>query len=149
MKPDIDTILNLSAAEIMSTLAPALPTGYAQGTASIISMLMMFSAQEHERGADIRHTENQNMRALFAKLAADVSDAGLRTKIEIAAKTKDETFGISALNAANYELKRLLIALQIYFESEETKSSQNARREIWKILKAGADARVLSIPASA
>lgn len=149
MKPDIDTILNLSAAEIMSTLAPALPTGYAQGTASILSMLMMFSAQEYERGADIRHTENQNMRALFAKLAADVSDAGLRKKIEAAAVTKDEALTISALNAANYELRRCLIALQIHFESEQTKSSQIARREIWKVLKAGADARVLAIQASA
>lgn len=148
MKPDIDTILNLSAMQMMSTLAPALPTGYAQGAASVLGILMMFSAQEYERGADIRHTENRNMRALFAKLVPDVSDGDLRAKIEAAAKKQDDTLAISALNAANYELRRLLIALQIHFESGETRPSQQARREIWKVLKAGADARALALPGS-
>lgn len=146
MKPEADTILNLSAAQMISTLAPALPSGYAQGSASILSILMMLSAQEYERGAHIRHTENQNMRALFAKLAANVSNPDLCKQTEAAAKTKDDVLTISALNTANYELRRLLIALQIHFESEESKPSQHARREIWKVLKAGADARALVLP---
>ena len=43
MKPEVDQILSLSAGQLMGTLAPLLPTGYAQGSASLLGVMMLLS----------------------------------------------------------------------------------------------------------
>lgn len=75
MKPEADQILGLSAFQLLGTLSPLLPEAYAQGTASLIAFMMMLSAQEYNRAADIRVKENEDMRALFAGLAPKLRDA--------------------------------------------------------------------------
>jgi hypothetical protein len=143
MTPEVDQILNLSASQLLSSLAPQLPAGYAQGAASLIAFMMMFSAQEYERAADIRAAENADMRALFAELAPGVADAVLRRALETAALGKDASLTISALDAGNGELRKLLIALQI--EIERTKNTRAAKR-IWAVLGEMARRRVLKLP---
>lgn len=144
MKPEIDQILGLSAGQLLAGVVPLLPTGYAQGTASLIAFMLMFAAQEYERGADIRATENSEMRALFGSLAPQVRDVNLKAGLESAAATSDSSLKISALDASNYELRRLLIALHIHMEQQK---NEVAEKQIWRVLRAMADRRLLKLPA--
>ena len=142
MKPDAQDILNKSADQLMGQLAPALSATYSQGTAAIMALLMKFAAKEYERGADIRAAENNDMRALFADLAPRVGDMPLRKRLGEAAETRDTSLSISALNAANDELRRALIALQVWVEENGAREDQN---RIWIVLKSMADRRVVSL----
>lgn len=140
MKPDAQDILNKSADQLIGQLAPALNLQYSQGTAAIMSLLMKFIGKEYERGADIRAAENADMRALFAEIAARVGDPALRKQVEDAAATRDASLVISALNAANYSLRHILITLQIWIEDNGTREDQ---KRIWSVLKASADRRIV------
>jgi hypothetical protein len=147
MKPEADQVLTTSALQLLMNLAPLLPSGYPQGTASLIAMLSIMAAQEYERGADIRAAENNDMRRLFSKLAALASDEALKTRLLAAAATQDSSLAISALDAANYELRRLLIALQAHVEQQSGENARAAERRIWVVLKAAADRRLVRVPA--
>ena len=145
MKPGVDQILNTSAMQLMANVAPQLPAGYAQSSASLLGFMMMLSAQEYDRAADIRAAENADIRALFAEIAGAVKDAALKTKLEAAAKTEDGSLKISALDTANYKMRRLLIEAQAHVESQ---GSPAAEKKIWTVLRAAADRRVLKMPGS-
>ena len=143
MTPEADQILNLSAMQILGSLAPLLPPGYAQGTASLVAFMMMLSAQEYGRAAEIRAAENTAMRALFAELAPTLSDAALAAKLKAASAQEDKSLAIAALDAANADLRRLLIALHAAVESEP-----EANAKVWRVLTAMADGRLLKLPGS-
>jgi hypothetical protein len=142
MNPEVDQILMLSASQLMGNLAPLLPEAYAQGQAALLSFVMILSAQEYERGADIRVNENADMRVLFRDLAPRVDDAALRARVEAAAGTKDESLTISALNAGNAELRRVLIAIQIHVEDRNDRDVQS---RIWALLKRAAARRLVKL----
>ena len=142
MKPEVDQILGLSAQQLMGVLGPQLPVGYAQGSASILGVMMMLSAQEYDRAADIRASENADMRTLFREAAGKVSDADLKSSLLSAAGSRDASLKISMLNAANAELRHLLIRLQAHAEE---KGEQALQRRIWGVLKASADRRLLRL----
>ena len=142
MKPDAQDILNKSADQLMGQLAPALNAQYSQGAAAVMAVLMKFAGKEYERGADIRATENEDMLALFAELASRVGDTALRKRLEDAPARRDTSLAISALNAANHDLRRVLIALQIWVEDNGTREDQ---QRIWSVLKASADRRLVSL----
>ncbi|MEI9933115.1 MAG: hypothetical protein WDM89_21940 [Rhizomicrobium sp.] len=142
MTPDAQDILNKSADQLMGQLAPALNAQYSQGAAAVMALLLKFSAREYERSADIRATENVDLRALFAGLTSRVGDEALRKRLEDAAATRDTSLAISALNSANYDLRRVLIALQIWIEDHGTREDQ---QRIWSVLKASVDRRVVSL----
>jgi hypothetical protein len=145
MKPEVDQILNTSAMQLIGTIAPLLPASYSQSSASLLGFMMMFCAQEYDRAADIRFAENADMRALFGEIASAVSDAALKAKLEAAAKSKDESLKISALDAANHELRKLLIDAQTQIEAQ---GARDAEKKIWTVLRTAADRRVLKMPGS-
>jgi hypothetical protein len=142
MNPEVDQILMLSASQLMGNLGPSLPDGYAQGQAALLSLVMMMSAQEYERGADIRVAENTDIRATFRELAPTVLDDELRTKLENAVETPDTSLAISALNATNANLRRLLIALQAHVEQT---GARDAQARIWDVLKRSAARRLVKL----
>ena len=146
MKPEADQVLNTSAFQLLMNVAPLLPSGYPQGTASLIAMLSMMAAQEYERGADIRAAENNDMRRLFADVAAVTADESLEARLREAAETKDASLAISALDAANYELRRVLTELQTHVEQRPGEDARDAERRIWAVLKASADRRLVRVP---
>src|SRR5262249_55716762 len=96
----------------------------------------------YERGADIRHTENEELRAMFGEIAGGVGDAALKAKLAGAANSKDESLRISVLNENNYALRRLLTEAQVYAEDHGAK---DAERRIWAVLKAMAARRLVSL----
>jgi hypothetical protein len=142
MKPEVDQILGISAGQLMSQVAPLLPNTFAIGSASLLGIMMTFAAQEYERGAEIRVAENTDMRMLFREAAATISDVDLKSALAVAADTRDASLKISALNAANAELRRLLTRLQIYAEEH---GDRTLERRIWDVLKASADRRLLRL----
>jgi len=146
MKPDAVQLLNVSALQLFSQIAPLLPQGYPQGTASLVAILLMIAARECERGAEIRATENAEMRALLAGLARFAPDSDLKAHLLFAAGESEPALTISALDAANHELRRLLIRLQSAVEDLPGADAREAERRIWKVLRASADRRLIPAP---
>lgn len=138
MRPEISEILRTSAMQIPGMVAP---TAYGLGSAGLMTGLLMISAQHYDRAAEIRVADNTEMRALFGALAAGVTDAALRASLEAAAASRDDSIRISALNAANAELRKLLIALQTHLEDTGDKAGQ---ARAWVVLKASAERRMLA-----
>ncbi|HEY2069405.1 MAG TPA: hypothetical protein VGG48_07615 [Rhizomicrobium sp.] len=143
MKLDTSSVLAISTAQLMGAIAPQLPPGYPQAMASLTGFLLTFCAQDYENGADLRAAENADMRALFAELGLKLGDTALKAKLATAAASKDASLKISALDAANAELRTLLIALH---EAVESDVAANAR--VWTVLKDMAARRVLKMPGS-
>jgi hypothetical protein len=146
MKPEVDQILGLSAGQLLAGIAPLLPAGYEQGTASLIAFMMMLSAQEYDRAADIRAVENTELRALFGELVPLIVDEHLKSELAQAAASNDASLNVSALNAANYALRRLLIALQTHVEQLPGAKARAAERRIWDVLRASAERRLVRLP---
>ncbi len=146
MKPEVDQILGLSAQQLMTQIVPLLPASYSQSSAALLGIMLGFCAQEFDRAADIRVAENRDMRAAFSELAPLVADAALKAKLTAAALSADPSLKISDLNATNYELRRLLIALQTHIEDVEGEAGRVAERRIWEVLRASAERRVLKMP---
>ncbi len=141
MKPEVGTILGLSAQRLASGVGSD-GAAFAQGTIGLISVVLSMSANEYDRGADIRVTENNDLRAVMGELAGSVRDAGLRAKLEDAAGSKDASLRISALNEANYTLRRLLTELQI---DAEQRHDHAAQTRIWSMLRKMADGRLVPL----
>jgi len=146
MRPEIDKILETTAAQLMTQIAPELPPGYTQSSAGLIGMMLNFCAQEYENGAEMRASENRELRNLLAELEATVEDVRLRVKLGAVMGDRDASLKISDLNYSNAELKKLLIETQAYLETRDDEKARLARREIWAVLKASAKARLLHLP---
>jgi hypothetical protein len=146
MKPEVDQILGLSAGQLMAGVVPLLPDSYSQGSTALLSFLMLFCAQEYERGAEIRSVDNSDMRAAFSALAALVGDAKLKARLEEAAASADPSLLISALDKSNAQLRALLIELQTYLEEQQGDAARAGERRIWDILKASAARRLVTPP---
>jgi hypothetical protein len=141
MKPEVGQILGLSAQRLAQGVG-ADGAAFAQGTIGLIGVVLSMSANEYDRGADIRVAENADLRALFGELGGTVRAAGLRKKLEDAARSKESSLRISALNEANYTLRRLLTELQI---DAEDRHDHAAQTRIWSVLRAMADRRVVPL----
>ena len=146
MKPEVDQILNLSAGQLMAGTVPLLPNSFAQGSTSLLGILMLLAAQEYERGADIRARENADMRALFKELSPHVADKKLKAQLEEAAASSDASLLISTLDNNNVHLRRLLIAVHIYLEEQAGDAARAGERRIWDVLGASAERRFLKPP---
>ena len=143
MTPEVDQILGQTAGQLMMEVVPLLPASYAQSSAGLLAIILGFCAQEFDRAADIRAAENADIRKLFAELSPAIGDAGLKKDLESAGAGKDGSLKISDLNAANAELRRLLIVLQTHVEDHGPK---HACAKICKVLAAGAERRMLKLP---
>jgi hypothetical protein len=146
MNPEADQILSMSAGQIMAGVLPLLPDSYSQGSTALLSFLMLFSAQEYERGAEIRSVDNAAMRVAFGALASIVGDADLKRKLEDAALSTDSSLLISKLNQSNAHLRGLLIELHAYLEAQDGDAARAGEKRIWGILKAAAAARLVTPP---
>src|SRR4029079_7867604 len=99
------------------------------------------SAGQYDRAAEIRVSDNAEMRALFAALAPSLCDAELKADVEAVAKSADPSLRISALNEANATLRKVLIRLQTHVEETGDRAAQ---KRVWDVLKASAERRMLA-----
>jgi len=141
MNPDVGTIIGLSVQKIASGVNEH-GAAFAQGTVGLLSTVLTMAAKEYDRGADIRFAENADMRALFGAIAPAVGDAGLKAKLEAAAKSADANLRISTLNENNYALRRLLTEAMIFVEDHRLR---DAERRIWAVLKDAAARRLVQL----
>ncbi len=109
--------------------------------AQVVAGLMLMAAQEYDRAADIRVAENADMRALFGELAPQMSGWACAAIWRRLPATHDASLRVSALNASNETLRRLLIRL--HAQMDETGADT---RRIWDVLKAMAARRTLTLP---
>lgn len=142
MKPEVDQILALSANQLLGTIAPLLPDSFAQGMASALGLAAMLAAQEYDRAAEIRVTENDEMRALFRAAVSVVADGQLKAELSNAAQLRESSLKISALNEVNYALRRQLIRLHAYVEDA---GLHEYERRIWTLLQDSANRRSLKL----
>jgi hypothetical protein len=141
MKPEVGTILGLSVQKLALGISQE-GAAFAQGTVGLLSMVLTLAAKEYERGADIRFTENREIRALFAELAPSIRDSTLRAELAEAAAKRDPSLRISDLNCANYALRDLLTRLLIDAEEHDALPAQ---KRIWAVLKALAERRLVQL----
>ena len=141
MKPEADQILMFSGLKLAAEYAPQIPTQYGQGMAQVVAALMFMSAQEYDRAADIRVSENIDIRALFKLLAPQIADANLRRDLETAAAAREDSLRISALNASNEYLRKVFIRLHTYLDETDADT-----KPVWDVLKAMAARRTLTLP---
>ena len=141
MKPEVGTILGLTVQKLAMGIGEE-GAPFAQGTVGLLASMLTLSAKEYERGADIRFTENREIRDLFAELAPSIDDGALRKDLLDASLTTDVSLRISDLNDANYALRRLLTRLQIYAEDH---GQMDAQKRIWAVLKALAQRRLVQL----
>jgi hypothetical protein len=141
MKPEVGTILGLTIQKLALGIGDE-GAPFAQGTVGLLASVLNLSAKEYERGADIRFTENREIRALFAELAPSITDLALRKELIAASGATDPSLRISDLNEANYALRRLLTRLQI---DAEEHGALDAQKRIWAVLKALAQRRLVQL----
>jgi len=147
MKPEVNEILPGLLGTVITDIAPHLPEGYPQGSMSVIALLMLFSAQEFDRAAEVRSHENQAMRALFSDAAREIPDPDLKRRLQKAANESDESLKVSALNASNCLLKDLMIELHTATELSDSDWARNTDELIWAMLAEFTAARKLDLPA--
>lgn len=145
MTPSLPDILIGQCAALAMPLPPEAGGDYAAGRLGILVMLAALAAQEAERGVAARVWENRALRALFAK-AAGAFDGELGARLGPAAAGADDDLAWTALDAANADLRRLLIALH---EAAEDRRDHALDREILALYGRMADERRLELPSGA
>jgi hypothetical protein len=145
MKPDPKRFLEVAAAHLMMSVAPALGPGYEQSNVLVLAGMLLSLGEELDRAAARRVEENRALRALFAEAASAAVDAGLRQKLVAAAAGEDADFHIAALEASNAALRALLIELHAAVEELEGAEARRIEDEIWRELAASTERRRLAM----
>ena len=143
MKPDLGRFLGVAASHLMTRTAPALPAGYEQTSAAALGAMMIAFGEEAERAAARRIEENSALRTLFADAAPHVEDAQLAVRLEQAAAGRETSFLVADLEAANADLRALLIELHERVEALGTSGAQRVEAAIWRELARSTERRRL------
>ncbi len=146
MKPDVTDILQAAFGTIFMDVAPTITHDYARGSVSTIGLMLLFAAQEYERGAAVRAEENDAMRTLFTDAAAVLPSGALKDRVTDAARKRASALTISALNAANAEAKAVVIDLHAFVETWTHAQAPALNERIWAFLRRSADGRALALP---
>ncbi len=144
MTPNLPDILLGQSLALAAPQPPEASGDYMAGRLGMIALLCALAAQEAERGIAARLWENQALRDLFAR-AAGAYDEPLAGALASAGARADEDVALSALDLANAELRRLLIALH---EAVEARGDAGLDAEILTLYRAMAHARRLELPAA-
>jgi hypothetical protein len=111
MKPNIADVLFDLEARLCGQIAPEISPSYHAGELMMIGSMQRVVAEEWDRAADRLVEENGLLRALFAVAAPVLENETLSVELRNLANSEDESFRISALEAANTVLRRALIDL--------------------------------------
>jgi hypothetical protein len=145
MKPDVDLMLQLIAASLMTEIAPKISDDYTQRNSMLTAMLLQNAAEEWDRAAARRVEENGALRRLFAEVAPEIGDPGLRARLEAASGEEEESLRISDLNRSNDRLRTLLIELHAHLEEIDSDTARRIEATIWQELRVSTERRALSL----
>ena len=87
------------------------------------------------------------LRRLFADALTSVTDGELAQRLQQAAKSSDPGLAVTELEAANAELRALLIDLHAHVETLDSSRAREVEAAIWRELAASTERRRLSIGA--
>lgn len=146
MKPDVPVVMRGLFGTMLMEIAPNLTAEYSAGSVGIMSMMIFMTADEYDRAADIRAAENAEMRALFGEAVELIGDAALKARLAEAAKGRDASLRISALDKENSALATLLIELQAHAEESSGPHAAGLEARIWDYLVTAAERRKLTFP---
>lgn len=146
MKPDVGDFLNQAADTLSTEILPLLEDEYRAGTVSIIALMLKLAAEEYDRAAEIRVTENRAMRELFAEAADGLPDAELALRLRDASQQRDDDLRVRALDETNDALRRLLIELHELVETRNDATSTRICEAISALLQRAAELRILTFP---
>ncbi len=144
MKPDPTRFLQVAAVHLMARTAPRLPA-YEQSSASVIGLLLTAVAEEFGRAAARLVEENRALRELFRGAADAVRDGALAARLREAAGGADPDLRVEALEAANAELRTLLIDLHAHVETVDSEAARRVEKAIWSELVRSTERRRLSL----
>lgn len=143
MNPTVPELL-IGSLVAMSEPPEAEATGdFAAGRMGVLGLISFLCAQEAETGAAVRHAENDAIRALFAVAAREEWARELAGELRPLAEGQDRDFTLTGLDAANADLRRVLIRLQMVVEQS---GHPDRERRILALLLEHARARSLKLP---
>jgi hypothetical protein len=122
MTPNVKDILRGCAVALATPPSPDAGPDYAASRFGVVSMLIVAAANEADTAAAAAATENTDMRALFAEAAS--YDSALGGRLSTAAAGANDDLTVPALDAANADLRRLLIQLHERVEAAEDKATE-------------------------
>jgi hypothetical protein len=117
MTPSVIEVMRGCAAALSQPPSPDAGPEFFASRVGMISLLANLAAQEANRAAAAAAAENADIRVLFAQ--ADAHDAALGGRLGKAAKEVDLDLTLTALDAANAGLRRLLIELHTRVEDAD------------------------------
>jgi FKBP-type peptidyl-prolyl cis-trans isomerase (trigger factor) len=145
MKPDVDLMLQLIAASLMTEIGPKISDDYTMRNSMLAAMLLQIAAEEWDRAAERRVEENRTMRRLFAEAAPEVDSEDLRARLEAASREEEQSLRISELNRSNDGLRKLLIELHAHVEELDTEAARRIEAAIWQELRVSTERRAVSL----
>ncbi|MFP5447562.1 MAG: hypothetical protein ACLGHU_02360 [Alphaproteobacteria bacterium] len=144
MTPAVSQVLADLAGRVARNAAPNIPPADRAGELGLSALLLGLAAEMWDGAAEILVQENADLRQLLAAGATIWGEESRRRWLEALAQGRDESLRLSALQAANGELKVALIALHAELERRKDSAAKALEAEVWRALVAGADRRRLS-----
>jgi hypothetical protein len=144
MKPEVDVVLRSMMTKLVLEVAPAVTDGYLRSSIETMVALLAAAAEEFDRAAEVRVSENRSMRSILGAAAAHLPEGDLRARLALAGDESDSSLRISDLNASNDRLRALLIELQAFVEESDQQWARTIDAAIWAELRASARRRAIS-----
>lgn len=145
----IPTPAEVLIGNFMALIEPPPPDSageFMAGKVGVIGMISLLAAQEMEKGAAVRVAENRAIRALFAEAADGGWVPAQAARLKELARGDDHDLTLTALDRANAELRKVLIALQSAVEAQPGAASLARQKRIMRMMREAAEARRLDLP---
>lgn len=146
MNPTVSELLIGNLVTLSEPPPPESAGDFMTGKVTVVALLSFLCAQEAEKGAAVRASENEHMRAVFAEAATDGWAPDHTALLAELARGRDADLRLSALDAANAELRRALIALQTEVEADPAPEARRREKRLVALLVESARARALALP---
>jgi hypothetical protein len=124
MTPNVKDVLRGCAVALATPVSPDAGMDYAASRFGVVGMLIALAANEADTAASAAIAENRDIRALFAEAAS--YDGALGGRLSAAAAATDGDLSVTALDAANADLRRLLIELHERVEAARDAVTEKA-----------------------
>ena len=143
MSVDVRRMVETTATSLMTGQMLSLEAEYQQKSAFTLGTFLLFAAQEWDRAAERLVEENAALREIFREAAGVVSDPALAERARAAADGADPGLRVSALMAANDDLRALLIDVHAHVEERSDAEARALDEAIWAELVRSTERRAL------
>jgi hypothetical protein len=146
MNPTVSELLIGNLITLSEPPPPESAGEFMGGKVAVVGLLSFLCAQEAEKGAAVRASENEHMRTVFAEAAADDWAPAHTALLAELARGRDADLRLSALDQSNAELRRALITLQEAVEADPAPEARRREKRLLALLVESARARALTLP---